>query len=240
MNLQIARAASLVVLFLAGASFSSAQNKSVLQLAKQYSQALTRIEKSRSRQSLENLFLKGAAVGEKLDEMENLPESEYALLEKRMRGFVINRVETVYVKSDNAFFKNLARRRGTAADVAFFNLAEEFRPGNVWAAFIQQQTDYSGCTDYGTGTLTRLHGKIYDFRRKFPSAYSSEVREMLEEINYRMTESTCACADQNSVAKEFRLFIKTFPKDKLTAQIKKRLKAIESKKSEIRFNCMSG
>lgn len=226
--------------FLSNASFSYSQNKSVLKLAEQYSQALKKFQNQKGRTSLEGLLRKGNAVGEKLDEMESLSERDFSVLEKKMKGFVINREETIFVKPDNVFFGKLAARRGTPADAAFFKLSRKYKPNNVWSAFIEQQTDYSGCTIYGKGIFTELYAQAKSFQSQYPAAYSGEIREMIDEIKIELTENTCVCGDRNGAAKEFRLFINTFPKDKITPLVKKRLKEIENKKTNLRFACHSG
>ena len=85
------------------------------------------------------------------------------------------------------------------------------------------QTDVSGCTIYGNGVLTTLYGKALQFKKTYPKAYIKDVNEEIDKILEEFIEGTCACGNRNSVLKEFRLFIKTFPNDKNTPRIKKRL-----------------
>jgi hypothetical protein len=110
----------------------------------------------------------------------------------------------------------------------------------MWSAYIEQQTDYSGCTIYGKDILTRLYGKARQFRRQYPSAYNSDIKEEITDMKSEFTDGTCACGDSNGVIKEFQLFIKTFPGDEITPIAKKRLTDIQNKKTAIRFNCLSG
>jgi hypothetical protein len=241
MKFKITTVAILFAAFiLSNSQASYSQNKSILTLAEQYSQALIKFQKQKGRANLEGLLRKGNAVGEKLDEMESLSESNFSRLEKKMKGFVINRDETVFVKPDNVFFGKLATKRGTPADVAFFNLSRRYKPENVWSTFIEQQTDYSGCTIYGKGIFTDLYAQTKRFQRQYSFAYSGEIREMIDDLKSELTENTCVCGDRNGAAKEFRLFISTFPKDKITPLVKKRLKEIENKKTNLRFACHSG
>jgi hypothetical protein len=232
-----------VILFVMLAAISvlpvGAQNKSVMSLADQYALALRQFQTHKTRASMEGVVRKGNAVGEKLSELEDLSEAEYALLEKKMKGFVVNREETVYVKPDLKFFAQLAKTRGTSADAAFFGLMREIRPDNVWAAYLEQQTDYSGCTIYGNGNLTTLYGKALRFKRAYPQAYVSYIDEEIDGISSKFTGDVCACGNIGSVEKEFRLFIKTFPNDKNTPAVKKGLANLKKNKA-FRFNCQSG
>jgi hypothetical protein len=215
------------------------QNKSILQLADEYSLALTKYERQKSRASVESVVRKGKAVGEKLDEIEALSVADYALLEKKMRGFDVNREEILFINPDAKFFARLAKTRGTKADAAFFALMRQIRPDNVWAAYVEQQTDVTGCGIYGNGALTRLYGKALQFKKTYPKAYVADINEEIREILEELTEGTCACGTRAGVEKEFRAFIKAFPNDKNTPAIKKRLANLKKIK-DFRFNCQSG
>lgn len=241
MTKKLLKIALLVVL---GAIFSPdvfGQNKIVMSLANRYSLALRRLENGNSRQSIEAVYRKGASLSDKLDEMENLSEADYALFEKKMKGFIINRNEVVFVKPDAKFFGSLAQRRGTEADIAFFTFLNHLRPDGVWSAYIEQQTDFSGCTIYGKGILTEMYGRAKQFKRKYPSAYIPEINETITDIKQTFTSDTCACGNNRAdVAGEFRLFIKTFPKDEITPAVEKRLADVLNNQSGIRFGCHSG
>jgi hypothetical protein len=242
MNLKIALVAGLFLTFCGIAASSSpvySQNKTVLKLADEYALALRKYQAQKSRMSVEGVLRKGKAVAERLDEMESLGDAEYALFEKKMKGFVVNREEVVFIKPDLKFFAQLSKTRGTQADAAFFALMREIRPDNVWAAYIEQQTDYSGCTLYGNGVLTRLYGKALRFKRAYPKAYASEIDEEINEILQEFTDKPCACGERDAVFKEFRLFIRTFPKDKNTLEIRKNLTTLQKSK-DAGFNCQSG
>jgi hypothetical protein len=69
-----------------------------------------------------------------------------------MKGFVVNREETVFVQPDTNFWVTLAGSKGQNADQQFFQLQKKTYPDSVWPAYVQQQTDYSGCTDFQDGT----------------------------------------------------------------------------------------
>lgn len=233
-------AAVCFVLFVAVSSITAyAQDKSILKLADEYSLALKKYQKQKSRKSVESVMRKGKALDEKLLEMEDLSEADYALLKKKMKGFVINREEIVFIKPDLKFFQKLSRTRGTKADIAFFTLMREIRPDDVWAAYIEPQTDVTGCTIYGNGVLTKLYGKAVQFKRNYPKSYVSDINEEISEILQEFGDAVCACGEREDVLKEYRLFIKTFPSDKNTPAIKQNLEKIE-KSVDARFNCQSG
>ncbi len=124
--------------------------------------------------------------------------------------------------------------------IAFFNFLGALKPDSVWSAYIEQQTDYSGCTIYGNGKLTALYGKAKQFRKQFPVAYASDVNEAINDIKETFTSDTCACRDSLSVIKEFELFINAFPKDAITPAVRKRLAEVKGKRTTFRFQCISG
>lgn len=229
----------IIVVYGCNISVVHAQNKSILALADQYALALRKTRNQKTKQSIEPLLRKGKAVAEKLDEIESLSETDYSLLEKKMKGFSINRDEIVFIVPDSKFFTRLSKARETRTDVAFFTLMREIRPDNLWAAYIEQQTDVTGCTIYGNGLLTNFYGKTLQFKRVHPKAYIKDIDEEIYGIVAEFSDNLCACGDREGVLKEFRLFIKTFPKDKNTPAIEKRLAKIEKEK-DFRFNCQSG
>lgn len=216
-----------------------AQDKSILKLADEYAAALKNYQAQKSRLSIEGVISRGTAVSGRLDEIESLSDADYALLEKKMKGYLVNRQEILFIEPDLKFFINLSKTRGTKADIAFFDLMRQIRPDSVWAAYTEQQTDVTGCTRYGSGLLTGLYGKALQFKQNYPKSYTGDINEEIEGILSPFLEGTCACGNRAGVLKEFRLFIKTYPKDKNTRAIKKRLENLEKDK-DFRFNCQSG
>ena len=216
-----------------------AQDKSLLTRANEYVRALRRYQVKGNRRSVEGVINKGKYVDEKIEEIEALSEADYSLLQRQMKGFTVNRNEILYIEPDLKFFLDLSRRRGTAADIAYFSLMRKVKPDNVWAAYVEQQTDYSGCTVYGTGLLTKLYGQILKFKRKYPNSYSGSIDEAKDGILEEFSENGCSCGDVNGVLKEFRLFIKTYPKDKNVPKIRTNLNLLK-KTGFFRFNCHSG
>lgn len=216
------------------------QSKTILSLANRYSRALRNLENGKTKQSVESIYRKGARLSDKLDELEALSDADYALFEKKMKGFLVNRSETVFIKPSAKFFGNLAKRRGTKADIAFFNFLGELKPDSVWSAYIEQQTDFSGCTIYGRGILTGMYRNAKQFKRKYPSVYTEDIDKVITDIKETFTNDTCACGERADVIKEFRLFINAFPKDEIAPVVRKRLAEVSSKPTEFRFGCHSG
>jgi hypothetical protein len=215
------------------------QNQTILRLADDYAAVLKRYETRKSRASLEPVIRAGKAVANRLGELENLSESDYALVEKKMRGFVINRIESVYVEPDAKFFSQLAARRGTLADAEFFRLLSAIKPDNVWAVYIEQQTDVTGCTIYGKGLLVKYYADLLAYQKKYPKSYTDEINGATSDIINKLSGYLCACGDRESVLREFRLFMKTFPRDRDMRLVKQKLAEIKQEK-DVRFNCQSG
>lgn len=236
-NLLIILTAS--ICFVVSSISTLAQDKSILIRANEYSVALRRYQKQKGRVSVERLVRKGKYVAEKLDEIEALSEADYSLLERKMKGFTINRQEILFIEPVSKFFLNLSRKQGTATDIAYFTLMRKITPDDVWAAYIQQQTDVTGCTIYGNGLLTRLYGQILSFRRAYPKSFMKELNDERDGILEAFSESSCSCGDMKGVLNEFRLFIRTYPKDKNTPKIKMSLARLK-KHRDFRFNCHSG
>lgn len=229
-----------VVICLAVSSLAiPAQDKSLLTRSSEYARAFRRYQGNGNSRSVERLINTGKYVGEKIEEIEALSEVDYSLLKRRMKGFTVNREEILFIEPDLKFFLDLSRKHGTSADIAYFTLMRKVKPDNVWAAYREQQTDYSGCTVYGEGLLTKLNGEILKFKGKYPNSYSGSIDDAKDEILEEFSENGCSCGDANSVLKEFRLFIKTYPKDKNIPKIRTNLNQLK-KPGFFRFNCHSG
>lgn len=217
----------------------SVSEKSVIQLAADYERLLRTIEYGSERSSLEPLADFQEKFSGRLSEIERLKDDEFTVFKTRMRGFLINREEVVFAKPDNEFFQKLAARKGLPADIAFFDLRSRLRPDSIWAAYIEQQTDYSGCTLYGTGMLTELYGLLNSFKEKYPTAYVQMVSDELDYIKDALTTGTCACGGLPSAIKEFELFIERYPNAEITPRLRDR-KSNTDEKSKIRRFCTSG
>jgi hypothetical protein len=175
-----------------------------------------------------------------LSPLESLDDSSYASLQHQMQGFVVWRGEGTAAPPDPSFFLALARSRGDAADTAFFHALRFTRDEGGWPIYVQQQTDYSGCTDFGSGHLVSSYAVWKDFLSRHPGRYARWGRECLGEVEEELVSSTCACGDPESVRKELQAFLLKFPAAEIAAQVRSRLQQIESGRSSMRFNCISG
>jgi hypothetical protein len=193
------------------------KNKAILALAAQYSTAMNKFLGQKGRHSLEPAIQKGRMVTGKLAELESLNQAEY-------------NEEIVFIDPDVDFFVRLSKKSGTAADIAFFALLKKLKPDSVWAAYLEPETDYSGCTIYGNGLLTGLYKKAVQFKKVYPFSYSAYIKDEMEQILDRFNDDPYTCSDRAGVLREYRLFIRTFPDDKNTPAVKKALKVVEKKK----------
>lgn len=215
------------------------QNRLILNLADRYSSALRKFQKQGKHVSIENVFRKGKTLSDKQQELEVLDDNEYSRFERKMKGFLVNRQEVVFIEPDLKFFEKQSRRYGLSSDVAFFKLMQRIKPNSVWAAYIEQQTDYSGCTKYGSGLLTRLYGDLLHFKKAYPNRYVADINNEIEGIITEFSVGGCSCGDLESVLKEFRFFIRSYPRDRNTPKIRRNLTQIK-KHRDFRPNCHSG
>jgi hypothetical protein len=230
----------LIIAFIGqSAIYAYPKQKPILRFAGEYSISLGRFQKGKSGESLESLLNKGMKVSRHLNEIESLSDGEYTLLKKRMHGFVVNREEVLFINPDLKFFSKLAKSHGKKADIDFFALMRKIRPDNIWAQYIEQQTDATGCTIYGNGSLTKLYGEALRYKKVHPGSYKAEVDKEIEEILSQFLAGTCACGSQEDALKEFRLFLQSFPSDKNAPAIRKRMQKI-TKNQDFRFDCQSG
>jgi hypothetical protein len=174
---------------------------------------------------------------ELLGRLESLPESEFVRLQSELPGLIINREEVQIVAPKPAFFLDLARVHGRAADVAFFEELQRTYPDSVWPSYVRQVTDITSCTDFGSGELTARYAAWLRYRRAHHRAYRAEVDRQLAEIEQHAAQGTCACGDAATVAKELRAFARRFPRSRVHTRVAKRVEALRAGRSDIRFHC---
>lgn len=152
-------------------------------------------------------------------------------IREKMVGFELNpNTETFVATPKLDFFLALAKKRNIPEDVAFFELALKTKPDGNWPAYIQQETDISGCTVYD-GTLSKLHQDWSNFQKKYPKSFAKISRDYLEDIEVHLSQSHCSCSrTADPIIKELQNFIKTNPKLPITLKIQKRVEAINAKK----------
>jgi hypothetical protein len=156
--------------------------------------------------------------------LEWLSQEDYDRLAHDLQGLRVNRMETVYVKPDPAFFLDLAVRHGRPADKMFFaEFRRTFPEAHPHESYITPQTDYSGCIAFERGELVRAYGAWQGFRRAFPGYYESTVSGFLQDIEDKVGDGVCACGDATTVTRELSSFLGTFPASPVADKVKKRL-----------------
>ena len=171
--------------------------------------------------------------------LESLSEQEFATLGHELVGVLVRRDEAVFVEPDVAFFGRLAAR-GDPADRAFFAALHSTYPQSVWPVYVDQQTDVSGCTRYGSGTLVSTYFTWTAVRRQYPKRYEEASARHLDAIVKELTESTCACSDRASVERELTEFLGRGDASDVRTRVEARLAAIRSGRANMRFTCKSG
>jgi hypothetical protein len=171
--------------------------------------------------------------------LELLSEQEFTALRRELVGLLVNREEVVFVEADVAFFRRLAER-GDRADRAFFAALSSTSPESVWPVYVEQQTDFSGCTRFGSGTLVSAYLTWVAVRRQYPKRYEVASSSRLDDIVKTLTESTCACGDRASVEQELTEFLRRAESSDVRTRVEARLAAVRSGRAKIRFTCVSG
>ena len=172
--------------------------------------------------------------------LEAMSDEEFTRLQRELPGVRINREEAVFIKPDTDYYSRLAGARGDAADRAFFAALKLTYPESVWPSYIEQQTDYSGCTRFGTMSLVQSYRAWSEFQRTYPDRYAAAASEEAASVLDQLTQSTCACGDAPSVEREFQEFLRTFPTSPARTKVEQRLQALRNGHSDIRTRCKSG
>ena len=212
-----------------------------------YRSAIRAAESGRSSRGIEAAFSALVSMREALiqirngrDVLESLPDEEFQRLRRALPGAIVNREEVVFVEPDPDYFTKLAAARGDGADRAFFSALKATYPGSVWPVYVDQQTDYSGCTRFGTMSLVETYRAWVDFQRRFPGRYAAGAKKETDVVIEHLTVSTCACGDLVSVENELQRFLRTFPTSSARAKVAQRLQALRARRSDIRASCVSG
>jgi len=172
--------------------------------------------------------------------LEALSPEDFERLVTAMNGAVIGREEVLVVDVDTEYFLKLAASRGSNVDRTFFASRRATYPDSTWPVYVEQQTDYSGCTRFGTGTLVTEYRRWTRFVAGFPGRYTAAARREVERVSNELTQSTCACGTRDSVEQEFRQFLRVFPRTSISPMVTARFRGLRSGRSDIRPQCISG
>ena len=159
---------------------------------------------------------------------------------RSLPGIILNQEEVLLAQPDPPFFLALARAHGRPSDVRFFEAYAATLPDGVWPSYLEQQTDVTGCTKFGAGELVARYSGWLRFRRTYPRAYRDAVSEELEKIETEVGESTCACSTPADTLRELQQFAARFPRSRVIAKVRLRIRELRVNRSNIRFECMSG
>jgi len=233
--------AVLMVLILSGTIYAAADVLSTVpEAVEHYARDIDAVMESAGPVSLEPVFEEGISAANILrDQLERFDAPTYRKVQSMMVGFAVGREEVVVASPLADFFLKLARAKGTSIDRAFFEALKKTYPNAIWPAYVEQQTDYSGCTIFDGKTLTELYGAWIAFQKSHPDQYREAARRELAGIEGALG-STCACGGEAGVKKEFEGLLKAYPGSPVAAQVASRLQTVNNHTSTIRFYCLSG
>jgi hypothetical protein len=208
-----------------------------------YAAAMDHLRTSRGKSPLEPAFEAGMQASPELQAvLPDLSESQYQQVQRQMQGFIVVREAIIVVRPSVDYFKSLARKQGTKADRAFFDIYSRTEPdGNgPFPAYIQQQTGETGCTRFDGRLMIDLYRGWMTFRTTYPDAYASEAQGEIDSLEAELLSGICTCESAEKTAAGLQAFVKAFPDLPITPKIKTRIARIHSGKSSFRFNCHSG
>ena len=208
-----------------------------------YASAMGELKTSRGKSPIEPVFEAGMQVSPQIQAiLPDLSESQYQQVQREMQGFIVVREAIIVVRPSVDYFSTLARKQGTKADRAFFDIYSRTEPdGNgPFPAYIQQQTEESGCTRFDGKLMVDLYRGWMTFRTTYPDAYASEAQGEIDSLETELLTGICTCDDAGKTAAGLQAFVKAFPDLPITPKIKTRIARIHSGKSSMRFNCHAG
>jgi hypothetical protein len=150
-----------------------------------YAKALDDLLKSNSKQSIEPLFEAGMQASPSIQAvLPDLSEAQFQQVQHQMQGFVVARDQVILVRPKVGEFKALARKIGTKADRAFFEIYGRTEPdaNGTFPAYIKQQSDEAGCTRFDGKLLTDLYRGWLTFRTQYPDDYAPEAQGEIDSI----------------------------------------------------------
>ncbi len=208
-----------------------------------YASALNDLKSGTGQQSIESVFEDGMKVSPALQAvLPELSEADYQKAQRQMQGFMVERREAIFVRPIVGYFKELAKKSGTKADRAFFDIYERTEPDGVspFPAYSEQQTDEAGCTRFDGKQLVDLYRGWVTFRTAYPDDYAPEAQGEIDSLESELQSGICSCVDASKTAAGLQEFVTAFPDLPITPKIKRRIAEIRSGKSSFRFHCHAG
>jgi len=208
-----------------------------------YASAMDDLKTSRGKSPIEPVFEAGMQASPQVQAvLPDLSEAQYQEVQRQMPGFIVVRQEPAIVRPSVDYFRTLARKQGNKADRAFFAIYSRTEPdGNgPFPAYIQQQTDETGCTRFDGKLMIDFYRGWMTFRTMYPDAYASEAQGEIDSLETELLTGICTCKDAEQTASGLQAFVKAFPDLPITPKIKTRIARIHSGKSSFRFNCHAG
>ena len=191
-----------------------------------YRSAIKSAESGASPRALEAAFAAIGPVNQGLTQkLESLSGDEFKRLEQELPGLLVNREEIVFIKPDVEYF---------------FAALKATYPESVWPAYVEQQTDYAGCTRFGSMSLVETYRVWSEFQRKYPDRYRAAANDEASAVLRELTVSTCACGDAGAIERELDQFLRAFPASAARARVEERLQALRGRRSDIRTSCIAG
>ncbi len=208
-----------------------------------YAEDLDDLLKSGGKQSIEPVFEAGMQASPSIQAvLPELSEAQFQQVQHQMQGFMVSRHQTILVRPSVEYFKALARKIGSKADRAFFEVYGRTEPdaNGAFPAYIQQQTDESGCTRFDGKLLTDLYRGWLTFRTAYPDDYAPEAQGEIDSIETELRSGICSCGNAKNTAAGLQTFVDAFPDSPITPKIKDRIAQIRAGKSSFRFTCHAG
>jgi hypothetical protein len=208
-----------------------------------YAQALDELLKSNGNQSIETVFEAGMQASPSVQAvLPDLSDAQFQKVKQQMQGFVVARDKTTIVRPKVEYFKTLARKLGSKADRAFFEVYGRTEPdvNGASPAYIRNQSDEAGCTRFDGKLLTDLYRGWLTFRTEYPDDYAPEAQGEIDSIETELRSGICSCDDAKTTAAGLQTFVDAFPDAPIAAKIKTRIAQIRAGKSPFRFNCHAG
>ena len=205
-----------------------------------YSSAVDDLLTSKGKQPIEPVFENGMKAAPQVQAvLPELTEAQFQQVQHQMQGFIVVRHDAIIVRPSVDYFKNLSRKSGTKADRAFFDIYQRTEPdGNgPFPAYVQQQTDQTGCTRFDGKLMVDLYRGWLTFRTTYPDAYAPEAQGEIDSIETELLSGICTCGNAEQTAANLTAFINAFPDLPITPKIKNRIAEIRSGTSKFRFNC---